>query len=175
MSVLVVCFEVVQQTDRQTVPSVHNHNFYTLWLRFSPTAFDRSSRLGGFWLLLFLWYRYVSPNTYALLGPNWRRVQQHHVHPFTLPPVNQAIEGLNIEAAMKALDDETITSDAIKELFAQLSQTAKASSARVAALPSAHVSMVELQGDKKRLRARLDHVRSAGDGFPAKECDWKCH
>lgn len=83
----------------------------------------------------------------------------------------QAIEGLDIEAAMAKLDDDTVTSDAVKELFAALGDKAKVSSSRVAGLPSAQLSLAELQESKEHLQAKLEHLRSAGQVFAFKSVD----
>lgn len=73
------------------------------------------------------------------------------------------IEGLDIEAALAMLDDETITSDQVKDLFESLADKAKASSARVARLPSSQLSSAELESCKRRLQGKLDHLRTTGD------------
>lgn len=72
------------------------------------------------------------------------------------------IEGIDIEAALAALDDEAITSDQIKDLFGRLAEKAKASSARVAELPSSQLSLAELESSKRRLQAKLEHLRTTG-------------
>lgn len=66
---------------------------------------------------------------------------------------------------MTKLDDDTATSETIKELFAALGDQAKASSARVSGLPSAQLSLAELEESKRRLQAKLEHLRSAGHVF----------
>lgn len=85
----------------------------------------------------------------------------------------QAIEGLDIEAAMAKLDDDTVTSDIVKELFAALGDKAKVSSTRVAGLPSAQLSLAELEESKEHLQAKLEHLRSAGQVFALKSVDGK--
>ncbi|CAN0014712.1 unnamed protein product [Ectocarpus fasciculatus] len=79
----------------------------------------------------------------------------------------QVIERLDIEAAMTALDDETITSDKVKDLFASLGEKAKASSTRVAALPSSQLNCAELEACKQRLKDKLEHLRSTRDKLGA--------
>lgn len=74
--------------------------------------------------------------------------------------MQQVIERLDIEVAMAALDDETITSDKVKDLFASLGEKAKASSTRVAALPSSQLNCAELEACKRRLKDKLEHLRS---------------
>lgn len=75
----------------------------------------------------------------------------------------QVIEGIDIEAALATLDDETITSDQAKDLFERLAEKAKASSARVASLPSSQLSLEDLESSKRRLEAKLAHLRTTGD------------
>eukprot|EP00903_Cladosiphon_okamuranus_P017075 g15734.t1 len=75
----------------------------------------------------------------------------------------QVIEGIDIDAALATLDDEVITSDQIKDLFGQLAEHAQASSARVAGLPSSQLSLAELESSKRRLQAKLEHLRTTGD------------
>lgn len=72
---------------------------------------------------------------------------------------------LDIEAAMAKLDDNAITSDVVKDMFAGLSEKAKASAARVESLPSALLSVAELERWKERLQAKLEHLRSAQHVF----------
>lgn len=72
----------------------------------------------------------------------------------------QTIGDLDIEAALVALDDESMSTDAVKDLFQRFSDQANASATRVASLPAADVSLVELQTSKKRLQARLCHLRA---------------
>eukprot|EP00752_Nemacystus_decipiens_P001445 g1422.t1 len=75
----------------------------------------------------------------------------------------QVIEGINIEGALATLDDENVTSDQVKGLFEHLAEKAKASSARVAGLPSSQLSLAELEDSKRRLEAKLAHIRTTGD------------
>lgn len=75
----------------------------------------------------------------------------------------QVVERIDIEAAMATLDDDTITSDQVKDLFSSLAEKTKASSARVARLPSSQLSFAELEACKQRLKAKLEHLRSTGD------------
>lgn len=74
--------------------------------------------------------------------------------------MSQVIEGIDIEAALATLDDDTLTSDQAKDLFASLADKAKASSARVAKLPSAQLSFAELERSKQRLGAKLAHLHT---------------
>lgn len=80
---------------------------------------------------------------------------------YQTPP--QVIEGIDIEAALATLDDETITSDQVKGLFERLAEKAKASSARVARLPSSQLSSAELETSKRHLQAKLEHLHTTGD------------
>lgn len=70
------------------------------------------------------------------------------------------IEGTDIEAALATLDDDTLTSDQAKDLFASLADKAKASSARVAKLPSSQLCVAELEFCKQRLQAKLEHLHA---------------
>lgn len=74
---------------------------------------------------------------------------------------------------MAKLDDATVTSNAVKELFAALGDKAKCSSTRVAGLPSAQFSLAELEESKEHLQAKLEHLRSAGKVFAVKSGDGK--
>lgn len=73
------------------------------------------------------------------------------------------VERMDIEAAMATLGNDTITSDQVKELFASLADKTKASSARVARMPSSQRSFAELEACKQRLKAKLEHLSSTGD------------
>lgn len=64
---------------------------------------------------------------------------------------------------MATLDDDSITSDQVKDMFATLADKTKASSARVVTLPSSQLSFAELEACKQRLKAKLEHLRSTGD------------
>lgn len=69
---------------------------------------------------------------------------------------------------MAILDGDTITSDAVKDLFAGLSEKAKKSMTRVARLPSGQLSLAELKSLKERLDTKLQHLHSTGILFDVK-------
>lgn len=69
---------------------------------------------------------------------------------------------------MAALDGDTITSDAVKDLFTGLSEKAKQSAARVARLPSGQLSLAELKLLKERLDTKLQHLCATGVLFDVK-------
>ncbi|CAM9524126.1 unnamed protein product [Scytosiphon promiscuus] len=75
----------------------------------------------------------------------------------------QVIERMDIQAAMATLDDDTITSDQVKDLFTGLGEKAKASATRVSALPSSQQNIADLEACKERLQAKLKHLRSTTD------------
>lgn len=73
------------------------------------------------------------------------------------------IEAIDVEAALATLDDETITSDEVRDMFQRLAEKSKASSGRVASLPSSQLSLAELESIKRCLQAKLEHLRITGN------------
>lgn len=75
------------------------------------------------------------------------------------------IEGLDIDAASMALEDETISTEDVKKLFQGFREQATASSTRVTSLPGTEVSLVELREIKEHLQGRLNHLRATSNAL----------